>query len=235
MNDKLPLPNKTVGGAVLDSALAEALFAAVKQHEQTLARVARLLHDDVSQVLSAAGLQLDALRMDFRETAPGVDQRAIEIQGMLEQAIDRLRGISNELSPSIAERAGLHFALDQLAGKARNDFAGVLRLHFDPSARVTPLQAAIFYRIAEYAIGSAMARDHCSLIEIQFKQSHGNLILEIADNGAYQSPDKMPKPLDLLLVEYYAANAGFALTRSGAPEGGNMLRASHPAANSATT
>jgi len=63
-----------------------------------LARVARLLHDDVSQVLSAVGLQLDAMRMDFREQTPGIDERAAEIQCMLEQAIEQLRDISNELN-----------------------------------------------------------------------------------------------------------------------------------------
>ncbi len=97
--------------------LAQKLFAAINEHEAVLARVSRLLHDDVSQILSAVGLQLDAMRMDFREQAPGLDGRAAEIQELLEQAIEQLRDISNELNPSIVERAGLRFALDRLAGK----------------------------------------------------------------------------------------------------------------------
>src|ERR1035438_3718930 len=93
-------------------ALAQMLFAAIQEHDAALDGLARVLHDDVSQVLSAVGLQLDAMRMDFRDQAPGLDDRAVEIQTMLEQVIEQLRDISNELNPSIVERAGLQFALE---------------------------------------------------------------------------------------------------------------------------
>jgi signal transduction histidine kinase len=228
MNRKVPLRDERIKGT-LEPALAETLFQALNEHEQTLARVSRLLHDDVSQVLSAAGLQLDALRLDFGNTAPGVDQRVVEIQNMLEQAIERLRGISNELNPSIAERAGLHFALDQMAGKARDEFAGALRLHFDSSARTTPAQAKTFYKIAEFAVETAMSRPGCSLIDIQVKQSHGKLVLEVTDNGTFQDYEAAPKPLGTLLIEYHAAKSQFELTRNGSPGQGNLLRATCPA------
>ena len=229
MNHKIPLTDHDTAGGVPDSSLTEPLFAALNEHEMTLARVSRLLHDDVSQVLSAAGLQLDALRMDFRETAPGVDEQAAEIQNMLEQAIQRLREISNEISPSVAERAGLHFALDQMAAKARDTFSGAIRLHFDPTARVVPAQAKIFHKIAEYALDAAMSRPDCSVIDIQFKLSHGSFILEISDNGTFQPASSVGKPLGMLLTEYHAARANFDLTRSGSPGRGNMLRATCPA------
>ena len=138
--------------------LVEKLLAALSHHESTLATVSRQLHDDVSQVLSAVGLQLDAMRMDFRDAAPGVEQRAAEIQNMLEQAIDQLRDISNELNPSIVERAGLHFALERLSGKARKNFPGTLRLQFDSATHVPTTQAKTFYKIAECALDASLAR-----------------------------------------------------------------------------
>jgi len=227
MDQKLHLRDERIS-SMPDPALAEKLFAALNEHEQTLARVSRLLHDDVSQTLSAAGLQLDALKMDYRDTAPGLDQRVLEIQSMLEQAIDRLRAISNDLNPSIAERAGLHFALDQIAGKARESFAGALRLHFDSSAHVPPAQAKTFYKIAEHAVENAVARPGCTLIDILFKQSHGQFILEVADNGEFD--DAGGKPFGAMLLEYHARKSKFLLTRLGAPGEGNLLRAACPAA-----
>src|ERR1700693_2917418 len=151
--------------------LAQMLFAAIQEHDAALDGVARVLHDDVSQVLSAVGLQLDAMRMDFREQAPGIDDRATEIQTMLEQVIEQLRDISNELNPSIVERAGLQFALDRLVDKARKNFSGTLRLHYDPATRVPTAVAKIFYKIGECAIQNALARPECSLIDIQIKRS----------------------------------------------------------------
>ena len=67
---------KGKGVAAPQPALAQMLFAAINEHEAALGRVSRLLHDDVSQVLSAVGLQLDAMRMDFRAEAPGIEERA---------------------------------------------------------------------------------------------------------------------------------------------------------------
>jgi signal transduction histidine kinase len=113
MSEKRPRKDKSLASASTP-ALAQMLFAAINEHEAVLARVSRLLHDDVSQILSAVGLQLDAMRMDYRGQAPGVDGRAAEIQELLEQAIEQLRDISNELNPSIVERAGLQFALGLL-------------------------------------------------------------------------------------------------------------------------
>ena len=228
MYRKRPLSDERIN-SMPEKALAEMLFGALNEHEVTLARVSRLLHDDVSQVLSAAGLQLDALRMDFDESAPGVGQRVIEIQSMLEQAIDRLRGISNELNPSVAERAGLHFALEQLTGKARGTFSGSIRLHFDSNLRVPPAQAKTFYKIAEYAMSAALERSGCSLIDLQFKQAQGRLVLEISDNGEFAGADAKTKTFGRLLIEYHAAKSDFQLNAGGSPNEGNVLRVSCPA------
>ena len=95
MSVKRPTKDKILASAS-QPALAQMLFTAMNEHEAVLARVSRLLHDDVSQILSAVGLQLDAMRMDFRGQAPGMDARASEIQELLEQAIEQLRDISND-------------------------------------------------------------------------------------------------------------------------------------------
>src|SRR6202163_2120022 len=149
--------------------LAQMLFTAINEHEAALARVSKLLHDDVSQVLSAVGLHLDAMRMEFSNQAPDIDRRASEIQALLEQAIEQLRDISNELNPSIVERAGLQFALDRLVGKARAGFGGTLRLHFDGSLRVPTILAKAFYKITECALDIAKATPGCTLIDIHVK------------------------------------------------------------------
>ena len=209
-------------------ALAQMLFAAIQEHDAALAQVARVLHDDVSQVLSAVGLQLDAMRMDFRNQAPGIDERASEIQAMLEQVIEQLRDISNELNPSIVERAGLQFALDRLAGKVRKTFSGTLRLHFDSTARVPTQIATTFYKIAECALESAVARPRCSAIDIRLKRAQGDFVLEIRDDAEADDADRRKLPLARLLLDYYASRGHMALDIRGAPSRGTIIRASHP-------
>lgn len=208
--------------------LAQKLFAAIHEHDAVLARISRLLHDDVSQVLSAVGLQLDALRMDFREQAPGLDARAVEIQELLEQAIEQLRDITNELNPSIVERAGLQFALDRLAGKVRGQFSGTVRLHFDSSLRVPTVLAKAFYKMCECALDTAIASPGCSLIDIYVKRSHGDYVLEVTDNRADPAGKEDSELLSRLLMEYHASKNHLSLKVQRTPGKGNVIRASFP-------
>jgi signal transduction histidine kinase len=225
MSDKRPTKDKSVASAP-QPALAQMLFAALNDHEAVLSRVSRLLHDDVSQVLSAVGLQLDAMRMDFREQAPGVDSRAAEIQELLELAIEQLRDITNELNPSIVERAGLQFALDRLIGKARAGFSGTLRLHFDSALRVPTILAKTFYKITDCAVDMAKANRGCSLIDIHVKRAQGEYVLEISDNATVDETG--PAPLGQLLMDYYAAKSHVTLRTERAPGKGSVVRASFP-------
>jgi two-component system sensor histidine kinase NreB len=219
---------KGKGVAPPQPALAQMLFAAVNEHEAALGRVSRLLHDDVSQVLSAVGLQLDAMRIDFRAEAPGIEERAAEIQNMLEQVIEQLRDISNELNPSVVERAGLQFALDRLVGKVRQNFSGSLRLHFDQGAHVPTAIAKTFYKIAECAVDNALAHPKCTTIEIQVKRARGECVLEVHDNGYLEITDSAAVPLGQMLMDYYASKSEVSLKVKGSAGEGTVVRASYP-------
>jgi signal transduction histidine kinase len=227
MSDKRPRKDKSLASASTP-ALAQMLFAAINEHEAVLARVSRLLHDDVSQVLSAVGLQLDAMRMDFREQAPGLNGRAAEIQELLEQAIEQLRDISNELNPSIVERAGLQFALDRLTATARANFSGTLRLYFDASLRVPTILAKAFYKMTECALETAMAAPGCSLIDICVKRSQREYVLEITYNGSADDVDPDSETLGRLLMDYYASKNHVTLKIQRTPGKGSLIRASFP-------
>src|SRR5205823_13592787 len=113
-----PLPN---------SAHNETLLGFVTQRESDYARLAHFLHDEVGQVLSAVGLQLDALRHEFGPQMPQLEQRTADIQQMLETIIGRIRDLSYELNPSVVQRIGLQFALDRLAPRFRTEFSGAIR------------------------------------------------------------------------------------------------------------
>lgn len=57
-------------------------------------RAAKLLHDEIGPLLSAAGLRLQLIRMDFPETVRLVG----DATAVLDQAIDAVRELSRELS-----------------------------------------------------------------------------------------------------------------------------------------
>ncbi|HSW51164.1 MAG TPA: histidine kinase dimerization/phosphoacceptor domain-containing protein [Bryobacteraceae bacterium] len=68
--------------------------------------IARTLHNEVGQVLTAAGLQLELLRMDFEERAPEIAARTAAIQEMLDHALDSIRGVVSRVAPAPLKEPG---------------------------------------------------------------------------------------------------------------------------------
>jgi signal transduction histidine kinase len=225
------------GGAARDSeaSLARMLVALVNERDLELARVSRLLHDEISQVLSAVGLQLDVMRMDFAPLVPEIAGRTAEIQSVLEQAIVHLRDLSYELNPSVVERAGLQSALDRLVGRIRQSFAGHIRLHYDAIARIPTAPATVLFKIAEYAVEQASKQPGCKQIEIHVKRAQGEFVLDVTDDRpkrAKPGPVDSPQAIGKLLAEYYAAQSGVTLTENHVPARGTTVRAAVPAPDS---
>ncbi len=207
-----------------ERALANLLVSVMHAREQEGAHISRILHDEVGQVLSAVGLQLDLLRMDLQENPSGSLSRIVEIQKVLEQAVTQVRDLSYELNPAIVERTGLQFALDRLRGRHGKAFGGTIRLFFDPSVRVPLEVATALYKIAEQALDNAVRHAQAAQVEVLVKPSKHGVALEVRDNGIGFSPGQSPG-LGLHLMRHYAAQAGLRFSVASAPERGTIVRA----------
>lgn len=207
------------------------LVSAINAREQESDRISRKLHDEVGQVLSAVGLQLDALRLEFQQVAPEIATRTAEIQSMLEQAMSEVRALSYDLNPAVVERVGLQYALDRLVGRLRAGFQGTLRYNGDANVRL-PLSAAnAMYKIAEHAVANLIQHSNSSRAEVILKQGRDESVLEVRDHGAgFDVTDRKDARagLGLLLMEHYANQSGIQLTITSTPGKGTTVRATYP-------
>src|ERR1700724_694224 len=137
--------------------------------------ISRFLHDEVGQVLSAVGLQLDALRHDLGARTPELEQRTSEIQQMLETMIASIRDLSYELNPSVVQRTGLQFALERLAGRFHEAFSGGVRLQLD-SIEAILRHSDEFHVMAE-------AESGYEAVQISRKQRPAIVLMDIALPG----------------------------------------------------
>jgi two-component system NarL family sensor kinase len=204
------------------------LLQSLEDCEAERSRIARVLHDDVSQVLSAIGLQLDVLRMDYQERDPEIASRTAEVQQLLEQAIDRVRGLGRDLNPSIVDRAGLQFALTRLVGRIRESYPAPIRLLYDPAARLPQEIARTFYRIAEDALDNAARHAHGAPVEILVRPTRDGITLEVRDEGPGFQLDQARRQsggLGLLLMERRAVRAGVEFSVSTSPGRGTIVKA----------
>src|SRR5712692_5801226 len=69
-------------------------LAALDKHQSERSKLARLLHDEVAQILSAAGLQLDILKMDLVDRVPEIAVRTAEIQQLLDRVVKGIRDLT---------------------------------------------------------------------------------------------------------------------------------------------
>ncbi len=211
-----------------ERSLASLLVSVMHAREQEGARVSRILHDEVGQVLSAIGLQLDLLRMDLNDHVADSSKRIAEIQKVLELSVAQVRDLSYELNPSIVERTGLQFALDRLVGRYRKGFDGKIRLLFDAAVRLPLEVATAFYKIAEQGIDNAVAHSGATRVEILARPVKQGVSLEVRDNGRGFSADQETvgkTGLGFHLMRYHSAKAGLRFSVASSPEKGTIVKA----------
>lgn len=198
-------------------------------------RIARLLHDEVGQILSAAGLQMDLLRMDCQHIA-GVGQRITDTQKLLERALAQVRDLSYDLNPAIVERLGLEGALARLVARHRTAFRGQLSWSYrgDPQTRGTQAQA--LYRIAEEALQNAIQHAEATDISLTAEATASALKLEVRDNGCGFRTEQVlgrTPAVGLRLMKLEAETAGMDFRLASEPQGGTIVTVVWPPAGGA--
>ena len=155
---------------------AEQLAALYVQARNVLVRAGRTLHDLVGSSLSAAGVQLQLLRMDV----PSAEARIDETLRTLDDALNRVRELSHDLCPSPAYRGGLKQALLRLADQNGSKGCQVIVDYSATAAAPAEIAAAL-----HEGCGSAVERAiqmGATRVRITARGSAG-LTLRIADNG----------------------------------------------------
>jgi signal transduction histidine kinase len=211
-----------------DVELRRTVLGALKAQEFERSMVAKFLHDSIGQNLTALGLQLDLVRMDVETISPEACARILEIQQLLGEMMEEVRGYSYELNPSAVERAGLRAALDRMAQRVRARFQGTLRVNVDPSLKLDPQMSRAMFQIAQEAVENSVQHSSCSAIEIAVKSTRTGTFLEVRDNGrGFDPADPMGgcRGLGLLSMEHYAAQAGLDLRIASNPKTGTLVRA----------
>jgi len=206
-------------------------LAALEKQQQERGKLARVLHDDVAQILSGAGLQLDILRMDLAASFPRISSCTEEIQELLDRAVRQIRELSYELNRDIVARAGFQPALDLLVGRFQKIFSGTLRLSYESLVRIPVGAAVAMEKIAEEAVDNAVRHARCDRIEITVKVTRKGAVLQVRDNGSgfdYHVEQNSPRGLGLLMMEYWAARAGLRLGVNGQGSKGATITITAP-------
>ena len=153
----------------------------VKVQEEERRHLARELHDEIGQALTAAKINLQAA---MEEPDQAKSKRIHETTAILERLLGQVRQISLNLRPSTLDDLGLVPALRSLldeqgcrASVAVRFSAKNMPENLDPEIQTT------CFRIAQEAITNAVRHARATQIRVELSQENGNLRLQIRDNG----------------------------------------------------
>ena len=149
--------------------------------EEERRHLARELHDEVGQALTAAKINLQAA---MKESDGAKSKRIDETAAILERLLGQVRQISLDLRPPTLDDLGLVPALRSLLDQQGRRASVAVHLsaknvpeNLDPEIQTT------CFRIAQEAITNAVRHANATRIDVELARENGNLRLQVRDNG----------------------------------------------------
>ncbi|MCA1899412.1 MAG: histidine kinase [Chloroflexi bacterium] len=187
-------------------------------------RLARDLHDAVSQTLFSASLIAEALPKLWQRSPETAAQKLEELRQLTRGALSEMRTLLFELRPAALSDTELSDLLRHLA----NAFTARARLPVelniegqpDPPAGVK----AVFYRVAQEALNNAAKYAQARQVALHLSGGRERLRLEIRDDGRGFDPLAVPPDsLGLNIMRERAESIGASLQIRSAPEQGTII------------
>jgi signal transduction histidine kinase len=163
-------------------------------------RLARDLHDSVSQALFSMTLQTRgaqlALEKEGIDAAGPLGRRLGDLRELTEGALAEMRMLIFELRPGALQEEGLVEAIRKLGqGVAARDGLVVDVEGPDERLELRPLAEEQLYRLTQEALTNVVKHAHAQRVRVRVAQGEqaGEVVLEIVDDGVGFDPS-LPRP-----------------------------------------
>lgn len=153
----------------------------VQAREDERRRIARELHDELGQRLTA--LKLDLSTLD----RPGAGPCAAQMQPMLtmlDETMAAVRRLAADLRPMLLDDLGLNAAVQWLAGDAARRLGLQVKVSLDEQEPdLAEPAATALYRIVQEALTNVARHAKASEVAISLRRVGGEMVLDVHDNG----------------------------------------------------
>lgn len=164
-----------------------------KTQEEERARLARELHDELGQALTA--LRIDLSRMVIQAAGNTELLTALaEMQSVVETIDADIERIQTELRPGLLDDLGLLDALEWQVGEfeKRSGIKCSLKTSIDNSSLNQELSLTL-YRIIQEAMTNIARHAEANRLLLNLQEDRNNIILTIKDNGRGVRPEELEK------------------------------------------
>jgi signal transduction histidine kinase len=170
--------------------------------EEERSRIAREIHDELGQLLTALNMDIGGLLKTAEPLNPDQKTMARRIRQALMQTISSVQRISAELRPAALDDFGLVAAIESDVNTFEERTGVECHLSFpsDDTLSFGSDVDAAFYRIAQEAMTNVARHSDATRLEITLRRNEGFASLEIRDDGNGIPPDKVRDPGSLGII-----------------------------------
>ncbi|MCM3876599.1 MAG: HAMP domain-containing protein [Thermoanaerobaculia bacterium] len=176
-----------------DDRRAELLKRFLSAQEGERMRIARELHDETCQTISALSFRLESALSEL--PAGGARERLVEVQGLAGRALDDLHRVIFDLRPSVLDDLGLLAAVRWYAARHLEPLGIKVSCEFeDVESRVPQDVATAVFRIVQEALLNVARHAGAEDVLVQIAAGEKALLIEIEDDGRGFDPGSVVQP-----------------------------------------
>ena len=156
----------------------------IEVQEDTLRRVARDLHDEFGQILTAIGVMLNRAGRKASNPDPPLIAELEYVKNIVEETLAKVRDQSQMFRPGVLDDFGLDQTLEWFT-RQFSRLAGIT-VHFNgalASGRLPPEESIHVYRIVQEALNNVARHSRATEAWVEMEERERELCLEIRDNG----------------------------------------------------
>jgi two-component system, NarL family, sensor histidine kinase UhpB len=195
--------------------------------EEERTRIAREIHDELGQALTALKLDVAWLETQRSRRNSGAFARTDpSITARIDETMQMVRRIASELRPSTLDQLGLQAALECLVQEATERTGIAITLQADDFPTLSGDVASHAFRIIQEALTNVTRHSKATRVEVTVRRLKGAIILAVEDNGIGFEPQSLSGLRSLGLVgmrERALACGGTLLIRGNPGEGAAIV------------
>jgi signal transduction histidine kinase len=203
-------------------------------------RIARELHDEIGQTLTALRIEISRAQAAFKAGSASARDRLEEARALAEKTLKTVRDISLLLRPALLDDLGLAAAL-QWQSEDFSRRAGIPCRYSEEGLEdaLPDAHKTCVYRVVQEALNNCEKHSGAGEVRLTVRQSGRELRVEIGDDGHGFRPDSQGNPagvagLGILGMRERAAMLGGTLEVETDPQRGTRVRLSLPMPERAT-
>jgi PAS domain S-box-containing protein len=200
------------------------LGALIRAQEEERSRIAAGIHDDTIQMLTAANLALQQLRLRLRD--PEHVQILDRLAGTLSMSMERLRQLIFDLRPTGIGNGSITAALRAYLEEMRSESGITYRYEDSRTARAPASTNMLIYRVVREALVNVRKHARARTVRVQLRDVSDGYLVGVVDDGVGYSPaevEERPGHLGLILMRERVQAAGGWCRIESMPGGGTTV------------